>query len=45
MTDHRWVSDTTERYYEEIYCCCRRHVKTDDMAYELTQTGFLRFCE
>jgi len=45
MADHRWVSDTTEQYYKEIYCYCRRHVNTDDTAYELTQTVFLRFCE
>ncbi len=45
MTDYRWVSDTTERYYKEIYCYCRRHVRTEDTAYELTQTVFLRFCE
>ena len=45
MTDHRWVSDTTERYYKEIYCYCRRHVTSEDTAYELTQTVFLRFCE
>ena len=45
MTDHQWVSETTERYYKEIYCYCRRHVKFEDTAYELTQTVFLRFCE
>ncbi len=45
MTDHRWISDTTAKYYKEIYCYCRRHVKTEDTAYELTQTVFLRFCE
>lgn len=45
MTDHRWLGDTTERYYREIYCYCRRHVDTDDTAYELTQTVFLRLCE
>ena len=45
MTDHRWLGETTERYYKEIYCYCRRHVNTDDTAYELTQTVFLRLCE
>lgn len=45
MTDHCWLGDTTERYYREIYCYCRRHVDTDDTAYELTQTVFLRLCE
>ena len=45
MSDHRWLSDTVERYYREIYCYCRRHVNTDDAAYELTQTVFLRLCE
>lgn len=43
--DRRWISDVTEHYYQEIYCYCRRHVDTDDMAYEVTQSVFLRFCE
>ena len=45
MTDHQWVSETTEQYYKEIYCYCRRHVRYEDTAYELTQSVFLRFCE
>ena len=45
MTDRYWLHDTTERYYKEIYCYCRRHVDDDDTAYELTQTVFLRLCE
>ena len=45
MTDHQWVNETTEQYYKEIYCYCRRHVSHEDTAYELTQTVFLRFCE
>ncbi|MBR5871274.1 MAG: sigma-70 family RNA polymerase sigma factor [Clostridia bacterium] len=45
MTDRNWINDTTERHYKEIYCYCRRHVSTDDTAYELTQSVFLRLCE
>ena len=45
MADRRWLEDVTERYYKEIYCYCRRHVDTDDLAYELTQSVFLRLCE
>ncbi len=45
MDDRRWLDDVTGRYYKEIFCYCRRHVDTDDLAYELTQAVFLRLCE
>lgn len=35
----------TEQYYNEIYKYCRRRVKTDDIAYDITQNVFLALSE
>lgn len=39
------LTNVTEKYYCEIFAYCKRHVKTDDSAYDVTQNVFLALSE
>lgn len=41
----RQLEIITEQYYNEIYKYCRRRVRTDDIAYDITQNVFLALSE
>lgn len=34
----------TRQYYDEIFAYCRRHLKNEDDAYDITQTVFMALC-